>query len=796
NHPIAFTGFTDQVTADPPAGFYGRFPKVSLINSKAEAEIRYTTDGSLPSSDSSIYKQPITMLFGGDVVIRAQTYIAGRAMSPVVTQSYLTERTFNMPVVSLTTAPEHLWDDDLGIYTPGRNSNEGGRVANYWNEWERPIHVEFFEPDGTLGFTADAGLRILGWGSRSNPQKSLAVMFRDRYGVDQLQYRLFPDEEIEVFNSFVLRAAGSDSRANGTFFRDPFASSLLTGRNVDKQAFRPAVVYINGDYWGIQNIREKMNEDYLASHHNIDPKNVDVISRYWRRRHPVVIEGDNERYLAFEAFLEANDFSNASAYEEAQRHIELDNFIEYIAAQIYLANFDWPGNNNKNWMPRTDDGRWRWLMYDLDYSFGFDGSSNFRFNTLAHAMAPSGTGWPNPGWTTLILRKLAENEGFQHAFANRVADLSNSRLGAVQAIPKLDTLRAHYASEMEHHINRWKREGQGIPSLDAWESNIGTIRTFLQRRQAEILEHVRAEFQLGEITEVKLEIDDSTGQVKLNSVTIHDSNWTGRYFDGVPITLTALPKPGYRFATWEGLDLTESSVTLVPSSITNTLKPVFERAPAALNKILISEINYHSSADQGSGDWVELRNTFGQPIDLSGWVFQDGSTSNRFFIPVGTTILPDEVIVLCEDQDTFRSIHPDVVCAGSFGFGLSNSGERLRLLDAEGQLIDEVTYKDAAPWPTEADGAGATLVLTDAVNATWKSAPDQGTPGIATELVADAIPPSLGIRKDGAQLFLEFDGDPEVSLERSDDLQLWRQWVGDSLIIENASPAEYFRIRK
>jgi hypothetical protein len=151
------------------------------------------------------------------------------------------------------------------------------------------------------------------------------------------------------FSSFVLRAGGSDAVSNGTFFRDPFASGLVADRTVDAQAFRPALVYLNGVYFGIQNIREKLNEQYLADHHGVDPARVDIVSRYWRRTYPVVSEGNADSYLELEQFLETQDLTAPASWEHLRRVVDLDNFLDCTSAQIWLANYDWPGNNNEVW---------------------------------------------------------------------------------------------------------------------------------------------------------------------------------------------------------------------------------------------------------------------------------------------------------------------------------------------------------------------------------------------------------------------------------------------------------------
>lgn len=797
NTGIPFTGHTDVITASPPGGFYERLPTITLTHLDPQSEIRYTTTGSMPNASSKLYTKPIVALFGGDRTIKAQCFREGHATSPVFTASYLTGRTFTMPVISLTMEPDDLWDDDLGIYTPGSGARESARVANYWQAWERPVHVEFFEPDGTLGFQADAGLRIFGWGSRSDPQKSLAVMFRDRYGHDQIDYPLFPDLSLTEFSSFVLRAAGGDSRGNGTFFRDPFASGLLQGRNIDAQAFRPAVVYLNGKYWGIQNIREKMNEDYLASHHPVDPDEVDMISRYWRRQHPVVIEGDADRFLAFEDFLTNNDFSDPDAYAEVQRWMDMDNFLEYTAAQIYLSNYDWPGNNNKNWMPRTEKGRWRWLMYDLDYSFGFDGNSGFGFDTLSHAMAPGGTGWPNPSWTTLIMRRLTTSAVFRHAFANRIADLANTRFHPDRAIPALETMQSTYAPEIAFHIDRWSREGGSIPSIATWERNIDTVRTFLERRGPIILGHVRDKFDLNPLTDVTLTSHPQQGSILVNSVWVEQEQWTGTYFTGVPITLTAYPAPGYRFIGWAGHPDNTPTISVDPATLTEA-SPLFASDPDALNTVLFHEIHTRSDPANDTGDWVELYNGYDQPIDLSGWTFHDGGRGNRFSIPEGTRMPPLGYLILCQDQEKFQATHSEVPSVGNLGFGLDAAGESLELRDREGRLVNHVSFTNSAPWPSPA-GTHHTIALrhptaTNHELTSWGLVA-ANTPGETNSLNASARP-DLTIRATGETIHLDWTA-ANQRVERSTDLQSWEPVPGTgTLSLMRKAAREFFRLKK
>ncbi|HSR17978.1 MAG TPA: CotH kinase family protein, partial [Ignavibacteriaceae bacterium] len=398
NNSTIFPGYTDQVNFSHSGGFYSGGISLSLSSDNQPAEIRYTEDGSEPTLNSNLYSNPLQI--NHTKVIRARAFNNGIISSIINTKTFFINESFTMPVVSLSTNPENLWDEDIGICVPGRNANEAGRVANYWNDWERPVHVEFYEQDGMKGFSIDAGIQIFGWGTRANAQKSFSIMIRDRYGFPELNYRLFPDNAIDKFTSFVLRAGGSDW--NKLFFRDAFAQCLVAEYNHDLQDFRPAIVFINGEYWGIQNIREKLNEDYLESHWGINKDNVDIISRYWRRSYPVVIEGDDFAFLEMENFLAINNMKVAANYEYAKSVIDMDNLLDYLTAQIYFANYDWPGNNNKIWREKVPNAKWRWFMYDMDWTFGYDGSSSYSFNTLKHATNSFGSGWPNPAFTTLI----------------------------------------------------------------------------------------------------------------------------------------------------------------------------------------------------------------------------------------------------------------------------------------------------------------------------------------------------------------------------------------------------------
>jgi hypothetical protein len=812
-----FPGFSGVVTATEPAGFYPGPIQVILQSTSPGAEVRFTQDGSKPDLNSELYAGPVQI--SATTVLRARGFLQGRMATPVATHTYLIGESPTFPVVSLSTDPEHLWDPDLGIYTAGRNARESQRIANYWQPWERPVHVEFFEPNGTRGFALDAALRIFGWGSRIQPQKSLAIMLRNRYGAAEVNYPLFPDLPLRRFSSLVLRAGGSDAISSGTFFRDPFASGLLADRNLDTQAHRPALVFINGVYFGIQDLREKLNEDYLTGHYDVDPDEVDITSRYWRRTYPVVSAGDPASYLELEAFLDTADLSAPETFQRLRQEIDIDSFLDYTAAQVWLANYDWPGNNNEVWRSRAPNSRWRPFLYDLDYTLAFALTQNpSSHNTLAHATRPDGTAWPNPSWTTFLIRKLLEVPEIRLRFINRIADLMNHEFLPARTEARLGTLTALYATEMSRHIVRWSGTGDVIPSMSAWSNNIENVRSFLKTRTPHVRSHVREFFNLPADLSLELKAEPpNAGRIKLNSLLVDSFPWTGTYLQGAPVAIDALPAPGFRFVGWDGLpdasDPAASRVALDPDR-NRSIVARFEPSPGALNAVVIHEISYHAPEVDDPGDWVELHNGYALPVDISGWTLRDSEDNHGFVIPEGIVMEPGAFLVLCANLQAFTNRFPEVENAiGNLGFNLGNGGDQVRLFNGRKKLVDAVTYDDSDPWPQSSDGGGATLELIKpgfdrSVASNWRASHSPGGSPGAPNIDLFTAPLPLRIEAehgaDGLMFHLWTEPGRTYQIQASTDLSEWNdfRWVvGSGDVMRNhvsfgGAQGQFFRAKR
>lgn len=734
NGTTGFNGFAAKPTFSHNGGFYTSTIALTL-NAPTGTIIRYTTDGTEPHAASPIYQNPI--IISSTTIIRARGFSSGMLTDRAVSHTFFMNESITLPVISISTAPANLWDENIGIYAFGNNYDPNFPFfgANFWEDWERPVHIELYEPDGNQGFSVDAGIKIFGGWSRGNPQKSLSVFFRGEYGTSKLDYPLFPGYDINTFHSFVLRNSGNDW--NNTMLRDALVQQrAFELNNLDGQNYRPAILFLNGEYWGLHNIREKLNEDYLSTHFGVDPDNVDMLEL-----DASIIEGSNQHYLALQGFMTGNSPANPQNYDYIQTQMDIDNFITYQAMQIYIDNTDWPGNNIKFWRPQTSTGIWRWLLFDTDFGLGLFNGSNAANNTLAFATADNGPGWPNPPWSTFMLRRLLQNAQFKFQFINRFGDIMNTAFRPANTLLTINAMQSTLFPEMQRHFDHWGGNYTG------WSGRVNAIKMFVNQRPVNMINHINSYFNLPGSTTLVLELsDNNAGSIQVSSIQPDVYPWSGTYFQNVPLTLTAIPADGYEFVRWEGdMAATTQSITFSPNSSQSNLTAVFQPGNAISSEVVINEVNYNSLVAVNPEDWVELYNNTNNAIDLSGWQFRDEEDIHIFSIPNGTTLAADDYVVLCRDTTLFKNIFPAVDnIIGNIGYGFSGGGELLRLLNSQGVLIDFVIYDDVAPWPTAPDGNGPTLSLLNpnmdnALPESWDPSNGFGTPGAINDVFTTSI---------------------------------------------------------
>ena len=242
---------------------------------------------------------------------------------------------------------------------------------------------------------------------------------RGQYGNSEFNYKFFPNLDLENFQSLILRNSGNDW--NFTMLRDGFMTSLFHDVDLDVQAYRPMLVYLNGEFWGLYNLREKVNEHFIAAHHPVDPDEIDLIEVQWAN------EGSIDNYNSLVEYVSQANMTDPVVYDSLSKWIDIDNHIDYNVAQIFIDNRDWPGNNIKYWRPQSTDGKWRWVLYDTDFGFGIPWMGlGYDVNTLQFAVEANGPEWPNPPWSTFLLRKLFENQNYRDRFVNIYCDRLNT----------------------------------------------------------------------------------------------------------------------------------------------------------------------------------------------------------------------------------------------------------------------------------------------------------------------------------------------------------------------------------
>jgi len=705
-------GAADIPIANVGGGFYENSVAVSLSSETPDAAIYYRMDGKAPNDNDIEYTGPITI--SSTAVLRAIAYAPNLNESGIMTHTYIIdEDRENFVVVALTTDPENLFDPEDGLF------------PNFeMEDLEKNAHIQFFETDGSLAFSQEIEIELQGNGSLTLPQKSLKMKAKASLGNAYFDYKIFPDEAPDKYRSFLMRQSGQDW--NRTMFRDALQQTLMADvsdlngiiekPDLDLQSYRPGILYINGEYWGVQNIRAQMSWKYLDAHYGLEEEEVDVVEDDDELKTGDLVEWD-----AFNDYLEDNNFSDPANYVELWEKADVDHFMDYMLHGIIADNNDWPGNNNRHWRERTEDGKWRWLTKDMDFGFGLRplnggwDSGDFTTNMLAVCLAENSSEYYNRPPATLFLRRLMENEEAKSDFINRAADLLNTVFEEDRILNRIDDFEDVYSPQMQDHYDVWQ---------SGWNGHSGKVeklRIFAAGRAPEVRNHFVNQFsEVSGLTDVAIDVNpEMSGSIDFNTLTLNETHfpWAGIYFQGLEIPAFAKPNRGYLFENWSGAASGSNPEVLANiNSNSEDLIANFQLGSTATDPIVINEINYNSPDDSDPADWVELFNPNASSVDISGWYFED--ESGKFYgFPANTIMVAGAYLLLVEDAATFATVYPDAVNVyGSFGqgyngFGLSGKGELITLKNAAGVLIDEVDFDDSDPWPEAPDGDGPTLQL-------------------------------------------------------------------------------------
>lgn len=520
-------------------GFYDSPISVELTSSNGNGEIRYTLDGSEPTSQSIIYSNPISV--ASNTILSARVFENGKLPGNVSASSYLINEQRNLPAFSIIAEREYLMGKEKGIY------------RNTLKEREIPINFEFFPINTERAFSQRTGMRIGGENIYRFAQKPLNIYANGSYGESQIEYPVFDYLPFQAYKRLYLRNSGDDWPY--TLIRDGMISSILRGEiSNSTQAYQPTVLYLNGEYWGIYNLREKLDKQYFSLHYSTAEVDLDHLES-----NAAIIEGNNEDYLALLDFTSNNDLNNATNYAQVADQIDIHNLMDFVITQTYLANSSW-AHNREMWRDRGNDNKWRWVLVDMDRGFNDSRIGSDQISDIYEDFE--------------LFRYLTANDSFRNEFVQRYSERLNTTFAADRIIAIIDSLEAQIEPEMPRHIDMWGKvvdsltipglgTSSGITSMDNWKSEIQTFRTFAEQRPNQTINNISSFFGLS--NQVNLSISSNFGDIGKVDVNGFFKNLgeSGKYFAGVPLKIKAFAPPGYAFKSWNIIEGALNQATLI-----------------------------------------------------------------------------------------------------------------------------------------------------------------------------------------------------------------------------------------
>ncbi len=480
----------DTLFINQEGGFYKNSIEIELTNSCSDNQIFYSLNGDSPDDKAILYNGIFQLndinenenrfanqcdagiIPGNKIskanILRAQVYSHGCPASNEISGSYfISDQTvfdYEVPIVSIITDKNNLFDDEEGIYVKGNYENYNRRGK----EWERPIHLEIFDDKEKI-LTQGAGMRIHGRGSRAGAQKSLKIYARDEYGKTSFELPILSQKPyLNEFKTLLIRATRDWTR---TLFKDEMSGRIVENMNLDYAASETVILFLNGEYWGIYSLREKQDIDYVRNNYDPDIEHIDIIGH--NNSNISVNLGTIEEYKQMISWLEMNDPENENFLTDISEIIDIDCLIDYFIAQFYLANTDFPDNNLELWKSDSENSKWRYFFFDLDAVMIQIGD-----NRLATFIDKSKKPFQISESSLYILSRLFENQEFRMKFQIKFIKHLNTTFAPNRMIKLINDYQELYNSLVVEHIYRWKDPSD----YHKWLSNVDMLKDFAIQR--------------------------------------------------------------------------------------------------------------------------------------------------------------------------------------------------------------------------------------------------------------------------------------------------------------------------
>ncbi|MFN5418239.1 MAG: lamin tail domain-containing protein [Flavobacteriia bacterium] len=726
NASLAYSAYEKEPTILFSGGFYINQITIDVNNNSVNGGVlRYTLSGQTPDINSPIFSGPLNLSVNAAFKVRCFPTVPNVLPSVTATETYVFMEDFSIPVLSITT-------DDVNLY------GAEGIFDNYNTDWKKPCFVEYFDKDGIKILDTKASIKPDGGagGSRSNPQHSVTIEPSNSvFGEGKpIKYPLIPAKShINEYYSFYLR--NGSNLWNQYPQKDATIMRIMAESNAGSQAYSPVVVYLNGEYFGVYELREKTKEEYFQSNYGNDPDSLDLlsVSYFYGAGILRVSEGSDTGFYNMRDFVTTYNPLAPDYFNKSHEKIDLYNFADYIAAENWFGNYDWIYNNMKVFRTRTAGNRWRFNLQDMEIGLGIWSDYNsdlfdyFRTQNL-----------PNP--YSEIYTGLMQNTQFHDYFINRYADLMNTTFQEDYYKPIIKEMYDELLPEMPRQFERWTGDVTG--GMQTYAANLDVLMYQYALRNASVRNQMINEFSLEQQVSVTLNVQpEGAGYIKISTIVPRTLPWTGVYFDGVPVEITAVPNPGYSFVSWQAnteIPAGELGNMGIKLNIDQdeTFVALFEGNSSELN-LTISEINYNSDPSINGGNWIELHNYSNSDLHLGDWKIKSKNFYDKFTLPIDTKIPANGYLVVCEDTNLFKQVYPNVLnFVGSTEFGWSNSLDSIRIYDPYATLRLFAVYSDSLPYPECADGWGRTLELKESnsnltLGDSWFCGCIAGSPGTA-----------------------------------------------------------------
>jgi hypothetical protein len=548
----------------------------------SQGNIYYTTDGTDPDEEKTLYEKPISLNAGEEikvVSVKAKAFYEDGSQSPTIVHTYFIgdsiESRFDTLVFSVTTDPYNLYDNEYGILVEGKLREDYVKEhpwekidppapANYnlrGRESEREVYLEVFEPDGTKIASQNAGIRAYGGWSRASLQKSIKIYTRKDYDEEnnKLRYEFFPSKltyngsPADAFNRLVLRNSGNDNGFG--FIRDELFQTLAAQAGyADYEAVRPATLYIDGNYQGVYWLHEVYCDDYFDENYGNYDGSFSILEGGETYKNQDTEDDNTQQISDYEAMYaySTKDLTDDATYKELCKLLDVENYLSYYALQVYIGNEDWPHNNYKTYRYYTTegeeyreapfDGKWRYMLHDLDFTFAIYGTGAYVDNIQKYLGSNGEIRQECP-----LFGQLMQREDCREIFIKKTMDLINGAFAPDninRVLGEMNDSRLNEQKNMYHKnlLADWVE-------FEQLEGRMEEIRTYGYQRAEHIPEKYREFFKLGELYQVQVQPAQGCG-VKINSYTTEDT-FIGNYFTDYNTVITPILPEGKEFAYWQ-----------------------------------------------------------------------------------------------------------------------------------------------------------------------------------------------------------------------------------------------------